>query len=173
MPKVPEIICAASLAHHGLLGSVKRMYLPNVDLTSVPAEHLASLVSCVEWTVKISNNTCVVTILDNVNCTNLVIEFQSLSREETAALVRAMESRVRDVSLNNEVTLDIGGLMDYSGQGKCIVLKCWADRYREQLMTWVKSRSGCGWEWFDENFMTSNGFLLSRHYFKKVETSFN
>ena len=84
-----------------------------------------------------------------------------------------MESRVRDVSLNNEVTLDIGGLMDYSGQGKCIVLKCWADRYREQLMTWVKSRSGCGWEWFDENFMTSNGFLLSRHYFKKVETSFN
>ena len=128
--------------------------LPNVDLTSVPAEHLASLVSCVEWTVKISNNTCVVTILDNVNCTNLVIEFQSLSREETAALVRAMESRVRDVSLNNEVTLDIGGLMDYSGQGKCEVLKCWADdtadRYREQLMTWAKSRSGCGWEWSDD-----------------------
>ena len=88
--------------------------LPNVDLTSVPAEHLASLVSCVEWTVKISNNTCVVTILDSIRC-DLVIEFQSLSSEETAALVRAMESRVRDVFLYDEVTLDIGGLMDYSG----------------------------------------------------------
>ena len=151
---VPVLTCAASLAHHGLYGSVFMMRLPNVDLTSVPAEHLASLVSCVEWKVEISNNTCVVTILDNVNSYELDIEFQSLSSEETAALVRAMESRVEDVSLNDDVTLDIKGLMDYSGQGKCKVLKCWedttADRYREQLMTWAKSRSGCGWEWSDD-----------------------
>ena len=152
--QLPLITCAASLAHHGLLGSVANLRLHNVDLTSVPAEHLASLVSCVWWRFEISNNTCVNTILDNVNCHYLAIEFQSLSSEETAALVRAMESRVRDVSLNDEVTLDIGGLMDYSGQGKCEVLKCWADdtadRYREQLMTWAKSRSGCGWEWSDD-----------------------
>ena len=151
---IPVLTCAASLAHHGLYGSVRDMRLPNVDLTSVPAEHLASLVSCVEHCVEISNNTCVVTILDNVNSYKLDIEFQSLSSEETAALVRAMESRVEDVSLNDELTLDIGGLMDYSGQGKCKVLKCYedttAERYREQLITWVKSRSGCGWEWSDD-----------------------
>ena len=150
--QLPLITCAASLAHHGLLGSVAAyLRLYNVDLTSVPAEHLASLISCVERKVKISNNTsCVVTILDSIRC-DLVIEFQSLSSEETAALVRAMESRVRDVFLYDEVTLDIGGLMDYSGQGKCKVLTT-ADRYREQLMTWVKSRSGCGWEWINQNW---------------------
>ena len=44
---LPEITCAASLAHHGLLGSVEEMSLCDVDLTSVPAEHLASLFSSV------------------------------------------------------------------------------------------------------------------------------
>ena len=41
------IPCAASLANHGLLGSVEWMRLDDVDLTSVPAEHLASLASSV------------------------------------------------------------------------------------------------------------------------------
>ena len=39
---LPGITCAASLDHHGLLGSVRNLELWNVDLTSVPAEHLAS-----------------------------------------------------------------------------------------------------------------------------------
>ena len=39
--------CGASLAHHGLLSSVRKMKLRHVDLSSVPAQHLASLVSCV------------------------------------------------------------------------------------------------------------------------------
>ena len=42
-PSLPEIITAASLAHHGFLRSVKCMRLRDVDLGSVPAEHLASL----------------------------------------------------------------------------------------------------------------------------------
>ena len=46
-PLLPEIMAAASLAHHGLLGSVECMWLNCVDLASVPAEHLASLASCV------------------------------------------------------------------------------------------------------------------------------
>ena len=42
------IPCAASLAHHGLLGSVKKgMTLLDVDLTTVPYEHLAFLASSV------------------------------------------------------------------------------------------------------------------------------
>ena len=40
------IKCAASLAHKGLLGPVKKMWLCG-DLTSVPAEHMMSLVSSV------------------------------------------------------------------------------------------------------------------------------
>ena len=44
---LPEITCAASLAHHGYIDSVEEMKLWDVDLTSVPAEHLALLVSSV------------------------------------------------------------------------------------------------------------------------------
>ena len=40
-PLLPEITTAASLAHHGLLRSVEDMWLEDVDLASVPAEHLA------------------------------------------------------------------------------------------------------------------------------------
>ena len=50
---LPVITRAASLAHHGLLGSVRRLGLHDVDCTSVPAEHLASLVSSVRWSVTI------------------------------------------------------------------------------------------------------------------------
>ena len=46
-PLLPEITTAASLAHYGFLRSVNWMYLENVDLASVPAEHLASLANCV------------------------------------------------------------------------------------------------------------------------------
>ena len=63
---LPEITCAASLVHHKLLGSVEEMWLCDVDLTSVPAEHLASLVSSVTECVAIWNvSGCdLVTILD-------------------------------------------------------------------------------------------------------------
>ena len=44
---LPVITCAASLAHHRLLGCVKDLWLFNIDLTSVSAEHLTSLVSIV------------------------------------------------------------------------------------------------------------------------------
>ena len=88
----------------------------DVDLTSVPAEHLASLASNMTWRVFIENvRGCgLVTILDNVNCERLVLSCQSLGSEETQALVRAMDSRVERVQLQAEVTLDIRGLMDWS-----------------------------------------------------------
>ena len=139
--------CAASLAHHGLLGSVSYMSLGDVDLTSVTAEHLASLVS-VTGRVYIGNvsGSALVTILDSVKGEVFWICRQSLDSEETQALVRAMESRVEIVLLNAGVTLDIRDLMEYSGQGKCREVECFrdtADRYKEQLRTWATSRN---WE---------------------------
>ena len=101
---LPAITCAASLAHHGLLGSVWGMRLFDVDLTSVPAEHLASLVSSVTERVYI-HNVCgcdLVTILDSVKSKWLNIRYQSLSSEETQALVRVMESHVELVKLYRE-----------------------------------------------------------------------
>ena len=98
---LPVITCAASLAHHRLLGCVKDLWLFNIDLTSVSAEHLASLVSRVTGYVTILNvSGCdLVTILDNVKSEELDISSQSLGSEETQALVRAMESCLEQVWL--------------------------------------------------------------------------
>ena len=144
---VSLITCASSLANHGLLGSVAWMRLEDVDLTSVPTEPLASLASSVTRRVLIENvSGCgLVTILDNVKSEELSIYSQSLGSEETQALVQAMESRVEEVRLHREVTLDIRALMEYSGQGKCREVGCGmgdtADRYREQLRTWATSNN--------------------------------
>ena len=98
-----DFVTAASLHHHGILiGSVDFMKLDedvDVDLASVPAEHLASLASCVTNDLIINNvsNCDLVSILDSVKCKGLKINRQTLSCEETQALVRAMESRVEVV----------------------------------------------------------------------------
>ena len=141
---LPVITCAASLANHGLLGSVRDMRLCDVDLTSVPAEHLTSLASSVTRRVFIENVSDLVTILDSVKSQELHIWHQSLGSEETQALVQAMESRVEKVKLWREVTLNIRILMDYNGQGKCWELECvcdTADKHKGQLRTWAMSRN--------------------------------
>ena len=153
---LPAITCAASLSHHGFLGSVEQLFLCDVDLTSVQADHLASLVSSVTWKIVISNvRGCdLVNILDSVKSLpwGLVIANQSLGSEETQALVRVMESGVTGVELSDKMTLDIRDLLEYSGQGKCIWLECKGDtedRYREQLRTWATRRN---WQWEDDQY---------------------
>ena len=143
---LPELTYAACLAHHGLLGSVEWMRLEKYDLTSIPAEHLASLVSSVTYLVSIGNvSGCdLLTILDTVRSKELIIGKLSLGSEETQAIVQDMESHVEEVVLDGDVTLDIRVLMEYSGQGKCRKLICNYDaatRYREQLKTWATSRN--------------------------------
>ena len=49
-----EIARAASMAHLGHLGTMKNMFLYDVDLSSIPAGHLSSLASCVTGRVHIS-----------------------------------------------------------------------------------------------------------------------
>ena len=84
-----------------------------------------------------------VTILDSVQSKVLYIRLQSLDSEETKALVQAMESSVEKVWLNEEETLDIKALIEYSGQGKCDWF-CESQNphvqsRREQLKTWAAS----------------------------------
>ena len=144
---LPEIItCASSLAHHGLLGSVDEMVLGDIELTSVPTEHLTSLTSSVTKSVNIwkVSGCDLATILDSVKSKVLSIIGLSLGSEETQALVRAMESGVEEVRLFGGVTLDIRVLNEYNGQGKCREVMCYSDtapRYKEQLRTWARSRN--------------------------------
>ena len=85
-----------------------------------------------------------VTILDSVKSKVLSICKNCLGSEETRALVRAMESRVVDVVLYQEVTLDIRVLMEYSGQGKCRRVECYYDTvagYKKQLKNLAISKN--------------------------------
>ena len=141
--------CGASLAHHGLLSSVNRLSLYFIDLSPVPTQHLASLVSCVTNHLDIWNvSGCDLTsILTSAKCGFLYIYGQSLGSEETQALVQAMESGVEEVRLTNGVTLDIEALTEYSGQGVCRKVELFldesytADRYREGMRTWARNRN--------------------------------
>ena len=101
--------CGSSLSHHGLLGSVNGRRMHNVDLSPVPAQPLlASLALCVTYIY--------ILIIENVSgCCDMVSLFTSLKykefeiwnqREETRALVEAMESGVKKVVLWSEVTLE-------------------------------------------------------------------
>ena len=145
-PKLSEVACAASLAHHGYLGPVKGLSLWNVYLSSVPVDQLASLVSCVTGGVYIAyvGGCDLSPILDSLQCKTLEIDSQSLNTEETQALVRAMESRVEELELDDGLALEIRDMMEYSGQGKCWEVWCdrdAADRYKEQLRSWATSRN--------------------------------
>jgi len=145
VPDIMKVKCAASLAHHGLLTSVYTLVLRN-DLSPVPAQQLASLVSCVTRCLSITNvsGRDLVILLSSLKCEQLDIHSQSLGREETQALVQAMESGVKVVRLSGEVTLDMETLAEYSGQGACRSVWVWrsiADKYWEDLRTWARGRN--------------------------------
>ena len=147
VPSRSHVTCAASLAHHGLLGPVERLRLFVVDLTSVPVKQLTSLVSCVTDDLFIrSVSGCDLTrVLEAVRCRNLFIDSQALGSEETQALMWAMESSVEKLGLgqDGDMTLDISVLVQYSGHGKCRWIKCYyetAANYREKLRLWAESK---------------------------------
>ena len=142
---MPLITCAASLAHYGLLGPLEVIYLNGnyVDLSTVPLQHLAALVFCVTEHVNICDfNDCdLVTLLDSIKSKSLnIFKSRSLGREETRALVRAMETRVERVGLDS---FDAEALSEYSGQGRCweFSAECIVKgNTAEQLKAWAKSR---------------------------------
>ena len=126
-PKLPEIVKAGELAHHGMLSSLKAMWLQDedcqvLDLTSVPAEHLAALASCVKiWGAVVINKVkCdLVPIIVNSQCEVLSIFNQTLGTEETRALAWAMETGVEVVSLSEVILEDIMEITKYNGRGIC------------------------------------------------------
>ena len=96
-----EIRDAASLAHHGLITSLGKMELCEVNLSSVPADQLSSLAYCVKGFCKIENvSGCdLVNFLDSLLCGVLKIKSQKLRKEEIQAIVRAMKVRVNTLVL--------------------------------------------------------------------------
>ena len=124
---LPETIsCAANLAHRGLLGPVKELFLVNVALSSVAPERLSSLVSSVNGAIFIKNvSGCnLVNIIDSFNkILYCCFDSQILNQFSTKALVGVLEDCVIRVVLDN-VTLDIKAVVKYSRQGVCKSVTC-------------------------------------------------
>ena len=79
---IDDIRTAASLAHLGLLGAVESLCLVCVDLASVPAEHLASLASCVTGLVFLNSARCdIIPVLNSIKTRELHILEWSLTSE--------------------------------------------------------------------------------------------
>ena len=144
------IECAGNLAHRGLLdllGLGLGRHIFKGDLSTVPTHHLASLVSSVTNNVHIKSVTgCdLVSILDSLECESLLINKQKLGRDETQALLRAMETRVEEVFLTN-VDIDIKALTEYSGQGRCRYTQIASDtevKFTRKLARWANKK-----EWY-------------------------
>ena len=91
----------------------------DVDLASIPANHLVALASYVDVGVDINNvsNCDIVSFFDNVKCGQIEISRQRLSSEETQGLVRPMDNVERvELGFVGDVSLDIITLTQYSGQ---------------------------------------------------------
>ena len=99
------ITWAAALAHYGLLESLDCIRLGDVDLRSVPAQHLVSLVSRVKWCVTIRNvRGCdLVALLDSLRCHKLNINNSLLKSKKTKeALMGRLLNGPTKFSINTE-----------------------------------------------------------------------
>ena len=121
-----ELASTASLIHHGMLGEVscKMLCLVDVNLSSIPIQHLGSLAACVTDVVFFGVNENVIpdlgVFLDKVKCDKLLFLGQSLGTDETLALVRAMqEVRIVVLLLGTRGTVDVKALRNFDGKGRC------------------------------------------------------
>ena len=91
------------------------------------------------WNV---SNTDLTSILDRYKSKWLNINNQSLSTQETRALVRAMANvEMMELGYKGEVTVDMSTLVTYVGQGKCKWVAFRYDtglKYREEVRRWAQ-----------------------------------
>ena len=139
--------CGADLATLGYITRLERLRLCYLDTSLVPAEDLSRLVKCVTDVVANARVTGDLSpVLGSAQCRELLISNTSLSTADTQQLVAAMDTRVQDVSLCGDGTLDMDTLAQYDGTGECE--KVWfrsdtTERYRDQLKVWA---GNMGWQ---------------------------
>ena len=159
--------CGAALASQGYITQLKSLELYDLDISSVSAEDLRSLVKCSDL-VSIGSVTGDLSfVLSNVQCRRINIANTSLTTADTQQLVAAMVTRVKWVELGGAgrswwsgkldegVTLDMDTLAQYAGEGKCVEVTMRGMRYRNQLKVWA---GNMGWQ-IEE---TSNEIFIKR-----------
>ena len=149
IPSLPQLACAGALASQGYISRVKVLTLLNVNISSVPAEDMASLVRCVSNRVRICSVRGDLTpVLSSVNCKEhigwdggLHMSSVTLNTDDTQSLVTAMVRGVKVVRMNGRVTLDMETLAKYDGKGECRMVRMYYDtreRYGDQVKAWAR-----------------------------------
>ena len=150
LPSLQQLACAGILAHAGMLRPVTYMSLHDIYLSTIPAEHIAALVSTVTEKVGIYESVIgcdLVSIFNSVNSCYFSIRKPKLKSDEIHALARALETRVEMLCL--QLTLTPKLLAIYSGLGRCRKIKCrirysrLVDPSKAMLREWASSQN---WE---------------------------
>ena len=145
-PSLSVVQCGAALASQGYIPLLERLWLYNLDTSLVPASDLSSLVKCVTNLFGINNVTGdLAPVLSNLQCRMLYIFNTSLTTADTQQLVAAMDTRVKEVTLESGITLDIETLAQYNGMGECekVIFRGESSmRYKNQAKVWA---GNMGW----------------------------
>ena len=157
-PSLSKLQSAAALATLGHIKQVERLDLYNLDTSSVPAEELSSLVKCSDVVGIARVNGGLAPVLSSVQCGRLHIHSTSLSTADTQQLVAAMVTRVKEVWLDEGLSLDMAALAQYDGKGRCGIVRLAAAvsaEYGDQVKTWAEH---LGWQIGVE----SSGYIIVR-----------
>ena len=164
---------AAALSYRGFIKDVKHVHLLDENMSTVPTQHLVSLTSRVTGRFDQDHDVdgCdLVTILDNLQCTEIGLGFNGLGEEEEAqALVRAMESRVERLYFHDtrNMCVNTGALTEYSGQGRCKFIFC-EDvddvNFIKKLFCWVNEKGWYCYTWdeYEGDYRPNFSFTLKK-----------
>ena len=119
-----DLANTASLVHYDMVGEVSIQFLQlwSGDLSSIPPYHLGSLAACVTDQVFIGRNLTIHdlgVLLDKVKSENIFIDKNLETDVTLAALVQAMQTRVKTVFLIDDAVVCKTLLKTYGGKGKC------------------------------------------------------
>ena len=145
-PSLSQVQCGASLATLGHITQVKVLCLRDLDISLLSASDLSSLVKCSSFWVEIERVTGdLAPVLSSLQCRMLYIFNTSLTTADTQQLVAAMDTRVKEVTLESGITLDIETLAQYNGMGECekVIFRGESSmRYKNQAKVWA---GNMGW----------------------------
>ena len=151
-PTISVVSSAASFCFHGYITEVRYLILKEVDVSSIPADHLSALSSSITHLLYIDNVEGDIAPLLDVKIGNLSISNMELSVGDTLSMVSAMKN-IKTLWLGycGLVTLDMETLSTYTGQRRCDEIWCCHDtkkKYRRELISWTR---GIDWKIGMEN----------------------
>ena len=142
---IKELKVASSLVQAGVLSSVGGMQLKNMKLCAEDVTHITNLPTF-DGEVSLHFMSGELNLLlSRITCDLLGIYHTNLSKQDTEALVKCLDSTVSKLVLGGGV-VDASVLCRYNGKGRCKYVKCMCDsydKYNGQVTDWARN---VGWK---------------------------